>query len=294
MRPSPPVPRALRPALAAALAAALLAPAPAHATWSVAAVDPETGEVGIAGATCGPMVWFIAGLAPGHGVVAAQYATWGRGRDLAVERLGQGRDPDAILRELLREDDKPELRQWAILSADGASAGATGAEVEGRAGRRSGPGWTAQGNTLRPGALDAAAAALEAGADLPLDERLARALVAGADAGGDARCDPEDAAKSAFLYVADPGDPAREPRVEIRARGRGAPWEVQARLAEGQMSCASGGGAGGIGAALLALIGGLGRRRAPRAAQRAAAGAGAGAPAGRAQRCTSATSSAGA
>ena len=39
------------------------------ATWSILAVDPETSQVGIAGATCGPMVWGIAGIAPGHGVV---------------------------------------------------------------------------------------------------------------------------------------------------------------------------------------------------------------------------------
>ena len=36
------------------------------------AVDSETGEVGLAAATCNPGIQFIAGVVPGSGVVAAQ------------------------------------------------------------------------------------------------------------------------------------------------------------------------------------------------------------------------------
>ena len=55
----------------------------AAATWSIVAVDPYTGEVGLAAATCNPGINFIAAVVPGKGVVAAQAETSLRGRDHA-------------------------------------------------------------------------------------------------------------------------------------------------------------------------------------------------------------------
>ena len=46
----------------------------AWATWSIVAVDPETGEVGSAGASYTPSVWPILGLSGGNGAVVAQAA----------------------------------------------------------------------------------------------------------------------------------------------------------------------------------------------------------------------------
>ena len=43
--------------------------APAGATWSIVAVDSQTLEVGIAGASCIGGVDVLAGIAPGRGVV---------------------------------------------------------------------------------------------------------------------------------------------------------------------------------------------------------------------------------
>ncbi len=234
----------------------------ASATWSIVAVDPETEEVGIAGATCGPFVWGIAGLAPGHGVVAAQYATWVKGRKQAVDLLEQGQSPEDVLSAVLEADDDDALRQWAVLSLDGAPVGFTGDEVEAPAAIVSGERWSVQGNTLASEAVvEASAAAFEA-AEGALDERLVAALQAGAAEGGDHRCDPEDAAKSAFVYVALPEDRAREPSVELRASGRGAVDELARKHADGRRSCGVGGQAAPWAWALA--LGALVRRRARR------------------------------
>lgn len=255
-----PLPLSLR---AAPVLGLLLAAPPAHATWSIIAIDPETREVGIAGATCGPFVWGIAGLSPGHGVVAAQYATWGRGKREAVDQLAEGTAPDAILGWLRREDRKPALRQWAVMDLKGRQAGRTGAEVEDNAQIINGEGFMVQGNTLRAGVVEAAAAAVEAAAGQPLEDRLIAGLVAGAEAGGDTRCPADEAAKSAFLYVAGPEDDAREPTIEVRASGAGAPWEVEDKLAADDMSCAGAGRApAGWLLSLLGAVGLLRRRRA--------------------------------
>jgi uncharacterized Ntn-hydrolase superfamily protein len=254
--------------LLAPLLGLLLSAAPAEATWSILAIDPDTREVGVAGATCGPFVWGIAGVAPGEGVVAAQYATWRRGRREAVDRLLEGDAPDEILDWLLTEDRKPELRQWAILRLDGSFASATGDDVEGQAEIIAGEGFSVQGNTLRPGVVKAAAAAVEAAAGEPLEDRLLSGLLAGAEAGGDKRCSAKDAAKSAFLYVAGPDDRAREPTVEVRASGAGAPWEVAEKLRDGRMSCsAPGGRAVGAGWGLVGLVGAALLRRGRRSAR---------------------------
>lgn len=235
----------------------------AFATWSIVAVDPDTQEVGIAGATCSPMVWFIGGLAPGKGVVAAQYATSLPRKADVVDALNAGDTPAEALDPVVADDDKRALRQWAVVGFGGPPATYQGDDVELPADIVHGDTWSVQGNTLASDdVVGDAAQAWSDGDGLPLDERLLGALEAGAAAGGDARCDPSVAAKSAFLYVAGPDDDARDPSVEIRVSGNGAVGELRPRLEAGTMSCSQSGGAG---AAVPALIGAwLVRRRATR------------------------------
>jgi uncharacterized Ntn-hydrolase superfamily protein len=217
----------------------LLLSSPAWATWSIVGVDPETREVGVAGATCGPMVWFIGGLAPGEGAMVSQYATWGRGRRLAVEALEQGRGVEAVLDLLRKEDRKDEIRQYGIVRLDGGAAQFTGKEVEATDYALAGDTWAVQGNTLASRAVVEAAAAVMRAGQGTLGDRLLTALEAGADEGGDKRCDPGDAARSAFLYVAQPGDKANEPSLEYRASGKGAVEELANEYANGEAACAS-------------------------------------------------------
>lgn len=252
-------PRSLTPLLVLTLAAAW-AP-PAAATWSLVAVDPSTGEVGAAAATCGKMVWFIAEVVPGRGAVVAQADTLLDGRDLGAEGLSAGLTPTEILATLTDPTFDPafETRQYGVAALSGEAAAFTGAQTEDVATSLSDAALTVQGNLLTGSAVvEEAFAAFDAAEGEPMEERLMRGLEAGAAQGGDARCPPERAAKSAFITVASEDGAVRT----WRDRGYGPPVEGLRAELDG-VGCASAPGRGG---ALLALAGILGLRRRRRAA----------------------------
>ncbi len=190
-------------------AACLFAPAPALATWAIVAVDPETREVGAAGATCSPMVWMAGELAPDEGAVVALSATNIQARREATRLLGEGADAAEALEAITDPDTDGDLalRQYGIASLRGSAAAFTGEECDDWAGSLAGETFSVQGNLLvGEEVVTAAHDAFEATAGEPLQDRLLQALEAGADEGGDARCEPDVAATSAFLFVAQPGD----------------------------------------------------------------------------------------
>ena len=78
----------LGPSLAALVT--LLAPRIAFATWSIVAVDAETGEVGVGAATCTVGVELVQGIVPGVGVLAAQAYTNLLARNAATRALRSG------------------------------------------------------------------------------------------------------------------------------------------------------------------------------------------------------------
>jgi uncharacterized Ntn-hydrolase superfamily protein len=187
--------------LAPGLPAVVAAP-PEPQTFSIAAADPEAGEVGVAVASR----FFAVGVVVPHaragaGAVATQAfanTTFGpRGLDL----LERGLTPQEAIDVLLRGDEGRARRQVGIVGASGASATATGDGCNPWAGGRHGPGYAIQGNIL---AGEAVVAAMEraflASPGEPLAERLFRALQAGDDAGGDSR-----GKQSAALLVARAG-----------------------------------------------------------------------------------------
>lgn len=199
---------------------------PAHATWSIVAVDPQTGEVGMAAATCNSSIQFIAGAAAGKGVVAAQAETSFKGRDAATRWMEEDMAASEILTRLSDPDfyswffnkKFPDLQYGVASSGENPSAGFVGGDtlVPWSGGIKEDgdhPSWSVQGNTLRgPQVIAAAAVAMALRSDgacqLTLGERLLRALEAGRDAGGDKRCDIEAPAQSAVLLVAGPNDGA--------------------------------------------------------------------------------------
>jgi len=223
--------RRSRAALAALALALVAAPPAARATWSIAAVDPATREVGVAGASCYPRVHVIGRVVPGRGAVAAQSIANLEGRDLAAERLAAGARPEEILAELTRRGfDKWQLplhrfRQYGIAALGAPAASYTGVWSFPWKGAAQAEGVTVQGNLLRGPEVvrDALAAFEQAGTDCALGERLLRALEAGAAAGGDRRCSQEQTALSAFLLVARPKDLEEMPtlRLVVPAREEG-------------------------------------------------------------------------
>ncbi len=183
---------------------------PLYATFSLCAVDRETGEAGAAVTTRVPFVgravpWVRAGV----GAVATQAWTvveYGRrGLDLMEEGLA----PDEVLERLLADDNGREERQLGLIDMEGRTAAHTGAENGEWAGSRQGTDYTVQGNILvGPEVIAAVAESFEATATtgMPLAERMILALEAGQEAGGDRRW---GRLQSSALRVADPNEYGR-------------------------------------------------------------------------------------
>ena len=213
----------------------VLWPGAADATFSVVAVDPVTREVGVGAATCTVGVENIRGLVPGRGALVAQAQTDLASHDAGIEALQRG----ASAAEVLRAAEAAAGEGWvggpwptqqfavATLDPEPATAVHTGVEAGPFAGSLGGPGVSVQGNLLvgievLHGALDAFRSRERPLGDErctpSLAERIVRALEAGAQAGGDKRCQPERAALTAFVAVA----PAEgEPLLLVEPRSYG-------------------------------------------------------------------------
>ena len=158
------------------------------ATFSIVAIDPATGELGVAVASkflaVGAVVpWARAGV----GAVATQsYANVSYG-PTGLELMAAGYSAGETLARLLADDPERELRQVGIVDARGGTATFTGSACHAWAGGRTGPGYAVQGNILTgPEVVDAMAHAFET-TEGPLAARLLAALAAGDAAGGDRR-----------------------------------------------------------------------------------------------------------
>ncbi len=187
------------PLAAAALAAAALAAPPHPSTFSIAAADPDTGEVGVAVASRFFAVGSVVPFArAGAGAVATQaYANGAYGPN-GLDLLALGATPAEALAALQRTDPQFERRQVGLVAPDGASISYSGPGCAAWAGGRSGPGYAVQGNILTGEPVVAAMekAYLESRGK-PLALRLLAALRAGDAAGGDSR-----GRQSAALLVA--------------------------------------------------------------------------------------------
>jgi uncharacterized Ntn-hydrolase superfamily protein len=208
-------------ALALALPASVRAQEPAawgeplnFATFSIAAIDPRTGEAGVAVTTRVPCVgngvpWVRAGV----GAVATQANTRTEYGSGLLDLMASGATPDAALQRLLAADSGAAGRQVGVIAMDGRSATYTGTGTTQWAGGKQGKNYVTQGNLLVSGAtIDAVAASFEAseGAPRHLADRLIDAIAAGHAAGGDAR---KGRAQSAAVIVADPR-PGRSRRAD--------------------------------------------------------------------------------
>lgn len=184
----------------------------AHATYSIVAANPETGQVGGAGTSClaGGNVSIIYAAASGVGVVHAQAWFNQKARDRAVELMSEGKRPADIIELITAGDFDSDFtsRQYAIVNIAGDVAAYTGSDTTPFSSHRHGMAgafsYSVQGNLLTSSAVIENAML---GFDEPacdLAERLMRGLEAGSQNGeGDSRCivahgTPSD---SAFLRV---------------------------------------------------------------------------------------------
>ena len=237
--------------LASSLLILLLAVSPTQAqerttldmtTWSIIAMDPSTGDVGISMASCVPGSFGdgVGALVPGVGVAAVQ-AFWDlTNRDRVFEAIQEGLSAHQVVDRVTAPEADPMTaqRQYAVITLrDGR------VEIAGFTGERA-PDWSgiasdtdmvvsAQGNTLVSeavvgDALDAFRTDDTRGRN-SLADRLMRALEAGSAAGGDVRCNGDgitSTAATAMILVACGGDqPYATENIGMTDQGTdAAPW----------------------------------------------------------------------
>ncbi|MBK9715869.1 MAG: DUF1028 domain-containing protein [Kouleothrix sp.] len=199
------------------------------ATFSIAARDPQNGDLGVAVASKFLSVGSVVPWAQaGAGAVATQaLANISYGpRGLALMAAGQ--PAQAALDALLAEDPDREHRQVGLVDARGGAAAHTGAECMDWAGHVVGEGFTAQGNILTGANVARAIAAAFTASSGELADRLLAALQAGDTAGGDRR-----GRQSAALYVARAGGSyggLLDRYIDLRVDDHAAPVDELARL----------------------------------------------------------------
>lgn len=173
-------------------------------TFSIVAVDPATGQLGVAVQSKFPAVGALVPAArAGVGAVATQALANVAWKQDALKLLAEGVAPDEIVRRLVAADPDADDRQLGLVDAKGRAATFTGKRCFDHASGIAGDGFAVQGNILAGrGVVEGMAAAYVAAraAGKPLAERLLAALEAGQRAGGDRR-----GQESAALLVVRPG-----------------------------------------------------------------------------------------
>ena len=157
-------------------------------TYSIVAVDPETGEVGVGVQSryfaVGNVVPWAKARVGAVATQAAGVAVYGR---QILDALEEGLAPQAAIERTLRDDPEAATRQLGVVSAAGEVASWTGERCNAWAGAVSGEGFTAQGNILTgEDVVHDMARAYEATTGT-LAERLMASLEAAQAAGGDRR-----------------------------------------------------------------------------------------------------------
>lgn len=170
------------------LASETLLPGCLAHTYSIVARDPETGDLGVAVQShwfsVGPVVpWAESGV----GAVATQSLVDISYGPLALELLRAGRSPEDALRGLLEADAGSDVRQVAIVDAQGRVAAHTGSRCIPEAGHVTGDGYSVQANLMLKETVWPAMAKAYETAEGDLAERMLQALEAAEAEGGDIR-----------------------------------------------------------------------------------------------------------
>ena len=132
----------------------------------------------------GPVVpWVLAGV----GAVATQSHVNISFGPLGLELMRSGFTAEQALKALLAGDDKPEVRQVALLDAAGNVATHTGDHCIPEAGHRTGDGCSCQANLMEKDTVWSAMLDAYASTQAPLAERMLAALDAAEAEGGDIR-----------------------------------------------------------------------------------------------------------
>jgi len=201
------------------------APRP-HGTYSIVALDPDSGELGAAVQSH----WFSVGslctwARPGVGAVATQSVVEPAHGPNALDRLAKGDGAAAALAAVLVPDPLAAVRQVGVVDARGGVASHTGANCIPEAGQVTGDHWACQANMMARATVPDAMSAAFTAASGDLAERLMTALEGAEAEGGDVR-----GRQSAALLVAPAhGEPWRT-RIDLRVEDHADPVGELRRL----------------------------------------------------------------
>ena len=228
-------------------------------TWSVVAVDPETGDVGMAVSSCvGRFADAVGALVPGKGAAATQAGFNIDNRNRVFEAIKEGLTAEEVIARVTDPewDSELERRQYGVVTIHDGFVRAAGYTTplrqglvpsENGAARFAGVmadpsrGVSSQGNTLASHEvvqwpLDAYRWDDPAGFN-GLPDRLMRAIEAGSIAGGDVRCNQGNVRQTtsmAAILVARGGDePYATESMGMTDEGTDkAPWLALSAVAE--------------------------------------------------------------
>jgi uncharacterized Ntn-hydrolase superfamily protein len=177
-------------------------------TYSIVARDAATGHMGVAVQShwfsVGPIVpWGHAGV----GVVATQALAEPAYGPKGLAAMAGGSSAAEALAAALDDDDNPDVRQVAMVDANGTVAAHTGDRCITEAGHTTGDGFSCQANMMLRATVWPAMADAFVAADGDLAARLMAALLAAEDQGGDIR-----GRQSAALLI-------------VSAQDTGKPWD---------------------------------------------------------------------
>lgn len=180
---------------------------PVH-TYSIVARDPETGEMGVAVQSH----WFSVGslvtwAEAGVGAIATQSlvdVTYG---PLGLEMMRAGRTAPQALEALKVADEHPEIRQVAMIDAQGNVAAHTGEKCIPDAGHIVGDNFSVQANLMLNKEVWPAMEKAYIGTNGDIADKMLAALQAAQDVGGDIR-----GKQSAAILI-------------VKGKSTGKPWE---------------------------------------------------------------------
>lgn len=180
-------------------------------TFSIVAVDPVTGEVGSAGASCISGSIILSDVHPGRGVIHTQASYLSSNQSYARTLFLLGLSPQQIIDSLIAHDaqNNPTIRQYGIvdLTGGGRTAAYTGINCLNYKNHIIGPTYSIQGNILLSQQILDSMKSRFLREEGTLADKLMASLQGAKVIGADTRCTGRNTSSiSAFLRVGRPGD----------------------------------------------------------------------------------------
>ena len=185
-------------------------------TFSITAVDPVTGLVGSAGASCVAGSIILSDVHPNRGVIHTQAYYISANQVYARNLMNLGLTPQQIIDSVTMHDaqNNPGIRQYGITDFVGntvRTAGYTGVNCTNYKNHNLGPTFTVQGNILLGQQILDSMYSRYINTPGTMAEKLMAALQGAKVIGADTRCQPVRSSISAFIRVAKPTDPQSGP-----------------------------------------------------------------------------------